>query len=356
MKLRIALRANKPWWLSPVLIAIAIIFTFIISAAMIRWAGANPFAAFKYLLGSPLQSKFGITEAILSATPLVLTGGAVALAFRAGYWNIGAEGQLLAGAICATFVGLHADGIPHWLGIFLVVIAGAFGGMLWAFVPALLRSRLGIDEVVTTLLLNPVALLVVTGLLNGPWRNPETKFPETQVLSENIFFPRVYPGSRIHLGLIIGIVALAICWWVVGRTAGGLKMRAVGLAPGAARIAGLKVEKTLFTTALASGAIAGIAGAGEVAGVAHQLTDGISPGFGYTGVVVATLAALSFPAVLLISFVLGIINVGSFSASRALSIPSTIGEVVQAVLLTTVVSALVFMKFRIVLDKGKRHD
>ena len=133
-------------------------------------------------------------------------------------------------------------------------------------------------------------------------------------------------------------------------------MRAVGLAPGAARIAGLKVEKTLFTTALASGAIAGVAGASEVAGVAHQLTDGISPGFGYTGVVVATLAALSFPAVFFVATVLGIINVGSFSASRALSIPSTIGEVVQAVLLTTVVGALVFLKYKFVRDRSGARD
>lgn len=355
MKYKIVLRAQKPWWLSTVLVALAIGLTFLISASLIRWAGANPLFAFKYMLLSPLQSGFGITEAILAATPLVLTGGAVALAFRAGYWNIGAEGQLLAGAIATTWVGLHATNWPHWLGILGVTLAGALGGAAWAFIPAVLRSRLGIDEVVTTLLLNPVALLLVTGLLNGPWRNPETKFPESAILAESIYFPKVISG-RIHLGLIIGIVLLISCWWIVGRTAGGLKMRAVGLAPGAARIAGLKVEKTLFTTALASGAIAGVAGASEVAGVAHQLTDGISPGFGYTGVVVATLAALSFPAVFFVATVLGIINVGSFSASRALSIPSTIGEVVQAVLLTTVVGALVFLKYKFVRDRSGARD
>jgi len=348
VKPRFVLRSSTPWWRGPLLIAIAALVTFAVTAALIRWAGGNPIAAYRYMFINPLQSKFGITESVLAATPLVFTGAAVALAFRAGYWNIGAEGQLLAGPIGATWFGLHAEALPKVVAVPGVLVAGALCGAIWALVPALLRSRLGIDEVVTTLLLNPVALLVITGLLNGPWRNSTTGFPDSDVVAESVMMPIVWPGSRVHFGLLAGAALALGCWWYVGRMAGGLRLRAVGLAPGAARIAGLEVEKTLLVTALASGAIAGVGGASEIAGVAHQLTIGISSGFGYTGVIVATLAALNFVGGIAVALLLGVINVGSFSASRALSIPSTMGEVVQSVLLVTVVAALVISRFRIV--------
>jgi len=353
VKPRFVLRADKPWWRGPLLVMFAVLATFIVTSALVRWSGGNPIAAFRYMFMNPLQSRFGFTESILSATPLVFTGSAVAIAFRAGYWNIGAEGQLLAGTIGATWFGLHAEGVPSFVAVPGILLAGAVSGAVWALVPALLRARLGIDEVVTTLLLNPVALLVITGLLNGPWRNSETGFPDSDVIARSAMMPVVWPDTRVHLGLVFGFTVTLACWWYVRRMAGGLRLRAVGLAPGAARIAGLQVERTLLATALVSGGIAGMGGASEIAGVAHQLTIGISSGFGYTGVIVATLAALSFIGSLLVALMLGIINVGSFSASRALSIPSTMGEVVQSVLLITVVAALVIQKYRVVWKQGQ---
>ena len=343
-----------PWWRGPALIASAAIVTFLLSAIVVRWAGGAPIPAFRYMFISPLQTKFGFTESILSATPLVFTGAAVAIAFRAGYWNIGAEGQLLAGTIGATWIGIHAESLPAIIGVPLILLAGMICGALWALVPALLRTRLGIDEVVTTLLLNPIALLIISGLLNGPWRNSETGFPDSDVISKSTQLPIIWPGTRVHLGLAIGVIIIALCWWYVGKMAGGLKLRAVGMSPGAARIAGLPVERTLLITALVSGGIAGLGGSSEVAGVAHQLTTGISSGFGYTGVIVATLAALSFIGSLCIALLFGVITVGSFSASRALQIPSTIGEFVQSVLLLTVVAALVIQKYRVVWTRGKK--
>jgi simple sugar transport system permease protein len=336
------------------LIAAAALVTFVLSAIVIRWAGGAPVPAFRYMFITPLQSKFGITESILSATPLVFTGAAVAIAFRAGYWNIGAEGQLLAGTIGATWVGINAESLPAFIAVPMIMLAGMLFGALWALVPALLRTKLGIDEVVTTLLLNPIALLLITGLLNGPWRNSETGFPDSDVIAKSTQLPIIWPGTRVHLGMAIGVLIIAACWWFVGKMAGGLKLRAVGMAPGAARIAGLPVERTLLVTALVSGGIAGLGGASEVAGVAHQLTTGISAGFGYTGVIVATLAALSFIGSLCVALLFGVITVGSFSASRALEIPSTIGELVQSVLLATVVSALVIQKYKVVWARGKK--
>ncbi len=353
MKIRLALRSSTPWWRGPILVSLAAFSTFLFSAIIIRWAGGAPLPAMRYMFISPLQSKFGFTESLLSATPLVFTGAAVAIAFRAGYWNIGAEGQLLAGSIGATWVGINAESLPKFVGVPLILFVGMMFGALWALIPALLRTRLGIDEVVTTLLLNPVALLLITGLLNGPWRNSETGFPDSDVIAESTKLWIIWPGTRVHFGLAVGVLIILACWWFVGRMAGGLKLRAVGLAPGAARIAGLSVEKTLLTTALISGAIAGLGGASEIAGVAHQLTTGISNGFGYTGVIVATLAALSFIGALSVSFLFGVITVGSFSASRAIEIPSTIGDLVQAVLLLTVICTLVIQKYRLVWTRVK---
>lgn len=353
MKVRFTLRSSMPWWRGPMLMGAAALVTFLISAIVIRWAGGSPFAAARYMFISPLQSKFGFTESVLSATPLVFTGAAVAIAFRAGYWNIGAEGQLLAGTIGATLVGINAESLPRFVGVPLILLSGMLFGALWALSPALLRTRLGIDEVVTTLLLNPVALLIITGLLNGPWRNTETGFPDSDVIADSTKLWIIWPDTRVHFGLAVGVVIIGLCWWFVGKMSGGLKLRAVGLAPGAARIAGLPVERTLLVTALVSGAIAGLGGASEVAGVAHQLTTGISNGFGYTGVIVATLAALSFIGTLFVALLFGVITVGSFSASRALQIPSTIGELVQAVLLLTIVSALVIQKYQVVWTRNK---
>ena len=203
----------------------------------------------------------------------------------------------------------------------------------------MLRVRLGIDEVVTTLLLNPVALLVVKALVQGPWRDPGgiTESPPIAAAAE---FPQLIAKSRLHLGFILALVILVIAWYVLSRTATGLRLRAVGLAPHAARFAGIKVERSLLRVALVSGAIAGIAGVSEVAGIQGRLTSGLSSGFGYTGIVVAMLGGLSMPGVLISALLLGDLNVGTNSAERALDIPSQMGDVVQGTLLLVVVGLL----------------
>ena len=323
-----------------------LIGTFVITAPFIVMAGANPFTAYGEFLVSPLTSRFSALEVLFSSIPLILTGVSVALAFRAGYWNIGAEGQLLMGAIAGTAVGLSVGGQSRWVALPLVVLAGAAAGALWALAPALLRVKLGIDEVVTTLLLNPVALLIVTGLLNGPWSDPETGFPESERIAESAKFPILVPRSRLHLGFLIGLAIAGIVWFVLAKTVPGLRVRAVGAGPKAARFAGISVERTLLTVALASGAIAGIAGASEVSGIQYRLTSGLSAGFGYTGIVVATLGALVLPAVVLAALLLGDLNVGAGSAGRSLGLPSQLGDVIQAAVLLVTIGVLVWWKVR----------
>ena len=326
---------------------LAVLITVGFTSALFLLAGANPFEAYwQYLIG-PLTKQFTLLEVLVASTPILLTGAAVAIAFRAGFWNIGAEGQLLAGAVAAAAIGPLVGDLPGWVAIPLMIAGGALAGAAWVLVPALLRVRLGIDEVVTTLLLNPVALLMVNALLHGPWRDPKTGFPESPRIADSAIYPDLIPKSRLHLGFVVALVIIGVAWFVTTRTAAGLRMRAVGLSPHAARFAGMNVERTLLRVALVSGAIAGIAGVGEVAGIQHKLTSGLSSGFGYTGIVVAMLGGLTMPGVLIAGLLLGDLTVGASSASRALKIPSEMGEVVQGVLLLVTVGLLAVRHGRI---------
>ena len=342
-----AMRWRALPWSTPGLVLMALLITFLLTAGPIALAGANPISAYAEFLLVPLTSRFSILEVLVTATPLLLTGTAVALAFRGGYWNIGAEGQLLVGAIMAAAIGQMA-GLPQLLAIPLMIIGGAIGGALWALGPALLRVRFGIDEVVTTLLLNPVALLLVNALLHGPWRDPVSGFPESPRIGESAEFPQLLERSRLHLGFVVALLVVAAVGYVVGRTPAGLRLRAVGLSPHGAKFAGIDVGRTLLVTALFSGAIAGIAGVGEVAGIQYRLTSGLSPGFGYTGIVVATLGTLTMPGVTLAALLLGDLAVGASSAGRALGIPSQLGAVVQATLLLVTIALLAMRRNRLV--------
>ena len=333
-------------WSTPVLIGLAVAITFAITAGPILVAGANPIVAYGEFVVAPLTSSFTLLEVGVAATPILFTGAAVAIAFRAGYWNIGAEGQLLLGAIAAAGMGMVLGGLPAVLALPAMLAGGALAGAAWALLPALLRVRFGIDEVVTTLLLNPVALLLVNGLLHGPWRDPVTGFPESPRIAPAAEFPTLIERSRLHLGFLIAIAVVLVAWFVLARTPAGLRLRAAGLSPHGARFAGINVPRTLLVAALVSGAVAGLAGVSEVAGIQNRLTGGLSPGYGYTGIVVATLGTLTMPGVALAALFLGDLTVGASSAARSLGIPSQLGAVVQGVLLLTTVALLAVRRNR----------
>ena len=333
-------------WSTPALIGLAVAITFAITAGPILVAGANPIVAYGEFVVAPLTSSFTLLEVGVAATPILFTGAAVAIAFRAGYWNIGAEGQLLLGAIAAAGMGMVLGGLPAVLALPAMLAGGALAGAAWALLPALLRVRFGIDEVVTTLLLNPVALLLVNGLLHGPWRDPVTGFPESPRIAPAAEFPTLIERSRLHLGFLIAIAVVLVAWFVLARTPAGLRLRAAGLSPHGARFAGINVPRTLLVAALVSGAVAGLAGVSEVAGIQNRLTGGLSPGYGYTGIVVATLGTLTMPGVALAALFLGDLTVGASSAARSLGIPSQLGAVVQGVLLLTTVALLAVRRNR----------
>lgn len=353
--MRLVRRGHEPAWLPVAAVAVAVLVTVALSAIPIRLAGANPRAAFERYLLVPLSSTLGIYEVMLTATPLLFTGIAVAIAFRAGYWNIGAEGQFLMGAVATTALALNAPDLPAGVALPLGFVAGGLGGLAWAWLPAWLKRRGAIDEVVTTLLLNPVALLVVQGLLNGPWRNSETGFTDSDRFGAGYDLPALIPGSRVHWGFGVAVVIVAVTWFVFTRTAVGMQIRASGQAPDAAKFSGIPVDRLRFRSALVSGAIAGAGGASQVMGVQHQLTQGISNNYGYTGIIVATLAALSPVGVVLVAGFLADIAVGAENVSLVLQVPTQLGAIFAALLMLTVLSAMELRHYRVARSGRRRR-
>lgn len=314
--------------------------TLLLTALPIALAGAEPLAAFRRYFVTPVTSAQGIAELVLAATPLLFTGLAAMIAFRVGYYNIGIEGQFLAGAMTASVLALALPGLPGWFALPLGMLAGIFGGVFWAAVPLWLKLRARIDEVVSTLLLNPVALLLLQGLLNGPYRNSETGFPDSDSFGAGYLLGSVVPGSRVHWGAVIALMLIVFAGLTISLTPLGIRAKAVGQAPAAAAFSGISVVRVQAWSALLSGAIAGLGGASQVFGVNHQLTASFAVGYGYTGVVVATLGGLSAVGLVLAACLLGSIAVGALSASVSLGVPAQMGTVVSSTLLLAVVASL----------------
>ncbi|MEK7295297.1 MAG: ABC transporter permease [Actinomycetota bacterium] len=351
MSLRLVPRV-RPWRTGALILPLlAILVTLMLSSGVVLATGVNPLSVFAEIFIEPLRSNYSFLESLVSATPLLLTGTAVTIAFRSGYYNIGAEGQLLAGAICAAGIGPHLGSWPAPIGIMVMIAAGVVGGVGWALIPALLRTKFNIDEVVTTLLLNPTATLLVNGLLNGPWRNPETGFNESPRIVIAAEFPEIVDRSRLNFGFIVAVVVALLAGLVMHRSVLGIKLRAVGLSRDGARFAGLPVERLLMRAALASGGVAGIAGACLVSGIQYRLTEGISGGFGYTGIIVSTLGGIHIAGAACAALLLAIVNVGSSSANRVFGIPAQLGDVIAGTLLMVTVALLLFRKYRIVVSR-----
>ncbi len=345
-KLRLE-KSPAPAWVRPVIPLMAIVVTFLITIIFIVWVQANPLHTYYYFLIAPFTSTVTIVELLVKATPLFLTGAAVAFAFKAGYYNIGAEGQLTAGAIMGAWLGVLLEGTTPWIALPVMIIGGFIGGVLWALIPALLRVKLKVDEVVTTLLMNSVIVFFVSYLLNGPWRDPVSFWPQSPDIAQSAMFFRLIPGTRLHFGFILGVFVLFSIWLIISRTAFGLKMRAAGSNAEASRFAGINVEKTILVTALVSGGIAGLAGVGEVAGIHFHLIQGLSANLGYTGIIVATLGALNPFGVGIAALFIGLIDTGSLTVSRALGVPVYLGQVVQATLLLVTLGMFILTNYRL---------
>ena len=340
-------RASAPLWFRSLIPVIAVPVTFLLTTILILWAGADPLRAYYEFLIAPLASRVSLIEVLVKSTPLLLTGASVAFAFSAGYWNIGAEGQLYAGAMAGAWLGMVLKDVSPVVGIPLMLAGGFLAGVLWALGPALLKVRLNVDEVVTTLLLNSVVLFLVSYLLNGPWRDPVSMWPQSAEIAKGTVFFKLIPRSRLHLGFLVALVVIVVEWIVLKRTSLGLRMRAVGMGKKAAHFAGIGVNRTMLTAALVSGGIAGLAGVGEVAGIHFHLIESISDGLGYSGIIIATLGGLNPFGVGLAALFIGLIDTGAQTVSSALNVPVHLGTVVQATLLLVTLSLFIFQNYRI---------
>jgi len=265
-----------------------------LAAIPLAFAGANIASAYGEMYKGVFGSLFAFSEMLTRATPLIFTGLAAALAFRAKLWNIGAEGQLYLGAMAAVTVGTGVFDIPGVMLIPLIILMGSAAGAAGMALPAYLKTKFGADEVVTTLLLNFVILIFLQMMLEGPLQDPMgLGWPQSSPILEQGMLPTLIDRMRLHSGLIIALIAAVVAQFMLARSVWGFRLRAVGENASAARHAGIRVNRTLLSVAIVSGALAGMAGVGEVAGLKGYLTADLSPGFGYTGIVVAMLAGLS---------------------------------------------------------------
>jgi general nucleoside transport system permease protein len=315
--------------------------TGLLVAALVAAAGYDAGAALAALWHGSLGSPDALLSATLvRATPLLLAGLAVALAFRAGVLNIGAEGQLLAGAAAAAAVGVLGAAAAGRAAPVLMLAAGALAGALWAGVAAVLRRRFGVLDVIGTLMLNFVALHLVSYLVRGPLQEPTHIYPQTPTLADAARLPRIAEGVRLHWGFPLALLAALALWYVLRSTAAGFRLRVVGASPRAARSAGrVDVERTVAAAFLASGALAGLAGAVEVGGVTYALYENISPGYGYTAIAVALLARLHPLAVVPSAVLFGALEAGAAAMQRDAGVPSVLVSVVEATLILVVLAA-----------------
>jgi ABC-type uncharacterized transport system permease subunit len=319
----------------------------VLSLSLAFLAGALHLAGYDAgrALAALWRGSFGSANAFLSATlvratPLLLAALGVAVAFRAGIWNIGAEGQLLAGAATATALGLLPADIPRMLLLPGVLIAGALAGTLWASVAELLRRRRGVLEVISTIMLNFVALHLIGFLVHGPLQEPLGIYPQSSPVAEGARLPRLIPGTRLHAGFAIALLVAPLLWWWLRSTAAGFRLRAVGANPDAASIAGrIDVARVTGMAFLASGALAGLAGAVEVSGVTFALYENLSAGYGYTAIIVALLGRLDPLAIVPSAILFGALESGALAMQREAGIPSVVVTAIEAVLVLAVLVA-----------------
>lgn len=331
---------------------IAAAIAILLAAVPLALADAPIIKAYGLMISGAFGSVFSISEMLTRATPLILTGLAAAIAFRAKLWNIGAEGQLYMGAMAAVAIGSGVIDGPSWIMIPVVMIAGMVAGALMLIGPTLMKTRLGVDEVVTTLLLNFIVLLFVQMMLEGALKDPMSMgWPQSEPIIDSAVFPPLIERMRVHFGLIIALVSAIALAVFVKRTVWGFEIRAVGENAAAAKFAGISVTKTMILVAALSGGLAGLAGVAEVAGTRGYLATDLSPGYGYAGIVVAMLAGLSPVGVIASALFVASVFVGADSMSRAIGVSSYLADLIVAMALLCVLIGGFLTRFTVHFDR-----
>jgi len=349
MKLILERRDDRPVWLALASPLAAVALTLAAGAILFITIGKNPVAALKVFFLDPLSDGWALQELGVKATPLILIAVGLTLCYRANVWNIGAEGQLVMGAIFGSWLALATHGSPDGRWVLVAMLAlGALGGMAWALIPALLKARLGVNEILSSLMLVYVAELMLDYLVRGRWRDPKGfNFPQSVNFEPEATMPLLFEAGRLHLGFILAVgVALAAAL-ILGRTLKGFEIRLAGEAPRAARFAGFDDKRTVLFVFAVSGALAGLAGIIEVAGPIGQLQPSISPGYGFTAIIVAFLGRLNPIGALVAALFLALTFIGGENAQIALRIPLDVTRVFQGLLLFFVLGCDTFLLYRL---------
>ena len=331
------------------ILVIAVVGALLVGAVLLLVVKANPITAYGAMLLGPFSSVYGLTETMVKATPLMLVGLGIVIAFRAGILNIGAEGQMMMGSLAGTVFALAFPNLPAILLLPGSMLAGFIGGALYGAIPGALKAYLLVNEILSTIMLNAIAQQLLTYLLRGPLIDPTeisygTGFPQTKELAQAAWLPRLIPQTRLHLGLILAIVLAVVVYYLLWRTVTGFRMRAVGAGPKASRYSGIRVEKNMVLAMVLSGGFAGLAGIVEVLGIHHRLLNGITAGYGFTGIVVALFGRLHPLGVIPAAILFGGMMLGADMMQRAVAIPASLVTIVQGLMVLFVVGSDIFIR------------
>ncbi len=351
-------KAQSPSRLISVLVPVVSIFlALLVCGVVLLVTGENPIDVYRAIVNGSLGDRSGVSETFVKMIPLLLTGLGVSVAFRMQLWNIGAEGQLYLGAIFATGTTLFLiPGAPAIVMIPAMAAAGLIGGALWGLIPGALRAYFGANETITTLMLNYVAILLTDYLVHEPWRDPGSfGFPGTKQFPDAAWLPR-YDTYRVHIGLLFGLIAAVILWIALRRTRFGYELSVMGENPRAASYAGMRTRRTILVVMAVSGALAGLAGMSEVAGIGHQLQRNFSPGYGYTAIIVAWLARLNPFGIILVSFLLAALLVGGDQLQISMGLPSAVAPMLQGAILFFLLGGEALNRYRIERIRPERSE
>jgi simple sugar transport system permease protein len=319
-----------------------------LGALVLTAIGARPAATYAVIFTGPLQDLFGATEILVRAVPLILVALGIAISFRSGILNIGAEGQIQLGILGASAVALALPDLPHAVLLPLCLASGAAAGALWGGIAGVLRARLNVNEILSTVMLNYIAAQLYTFLLRGPMIDPAELMtgsgtPQSMRLPKAAWLDRLAPGTRLHSGLVLALVLAVLVWLLLWRTTHGYRMRAAGAGSKAARYAGIHVERSLVVAMLFAGGFAGTAGAVEVAGVHHRAIEAISSGYGFAGIVVALFGGLHPAGIVPAAVFFGLLLVGADMTQRSAGVPANMILVLQGVIILAIVSAKMYL-------------
>ncbi len=341
-------------YLSPLL---AIFLTLLASIILFLIMGVSPLAALHDFFIEPISTVYGLTELGVKATPLILIGAALSLGFRAGVWNIGAEGQLIIGGIFGGATALFFYEKTGFYIVPLILIAGVIGGMLWAAIVAFLRTRFNANEILTSLMLSYVAALLLNYLVHGALRDPDgMNFPESRLFSDSALLPILIEDTRLHIGAIIALLAVVLGWLLLARTLLGYQIKVTGDAPAAGEHAGFSHSKIIWITLLISGGVAGLAGAIEVSGPIGQLLPSISPGYGFTAIIVAYVGRLHPVGALFAGLLLALTYLGGETAQINLKLPVAVTGVFQGLLLFFLLASDVLIHYKLQFTQAERSS